>query len=177
MITAGKYISPLAGLCALLILTQCTAAGDDKFKKETEKEKETIKVVRETSRGGYGVISVEELKKLLDAKEDILVIDTMPYEESYKAAHIPSAKQFLFPVDEMKEWSSFETSGKSQEDYAALLGPAKERKIAVYCGFVKCGRSHNGAMWAVKLGYANVLRLPGGIYAWKGAGYPTEQVD
>jgi thiosulfate/3-mercaptopyruvate sulfurtransferase len=34
---------------------------------------------------------------------------------------------------------------------------------------VKCTRSHNGAMWAAKLGYTNVFRHPGGIFAWKGA--------
>ena len=46
----------------------------------------------------------------------------------------------------------------------------------VYCGFVKCTRSHNGAAWAVKLGYKNVYRYSGGIFAWRGAGYPIEEV-
>ena len=46
----------------------------------------------------------------------------------------------------------------------------------IYCGFVKCTRSHNGAMWAVKNGYTNVFRHPGGVFAWKGAKYPTEEV-
>jgi rhodanese-related sulfurtransferase len=31
-------------------------------------------------------------------------------------------------------------------------------------------------MWAMKLGYTNVLRHPEGIFSWKGAGYPTEGV-
>jgi rhodanese-related sulfurtransferase len=31
-------------------------------------------------------------------------------------------------------------------------------------------------MWAVTNGYANVYRHPGGIFAWKGAKYPTEEV-
>ena len=31
--------------------------------------------------------------------------------------------------------------------------------------------------WAKKLGYENVYRYPGGIYAWKGADYTTERVD
>jgi rhodanese-related sulfurtransferase len=46
-----------------------------------------------------------------------------------------------------------------------LLGPDKDRKIVFYCGFTKCTRSHNGALWAVKLGYTNVCRHPGGIKA------------
>jgi len=47
----------------------------------------------------------------------------------------------------------------------------------IYCGFVKCTRSHNGAVWARKLGYKNVLRYPGGIFAWKGAKYPVQGVE
>jgi hypothetical protein len=49
------------------------------------------------------------------------------------------------------------------------IGPDKNKLIVIYCGFVQCTRSHNGAMWAVKNGYPNVYRFPGGIFAWKGA--------
>jgi rhodanese-related sulfurtransferase len=86
------------------------------------------------------------------------------------------AKQFHFPIPDMVEWDSKETDGKSQEEYLKLLGPDKEKKIIVYCGFVKCTRSHNGALWAKKLGYKNVYRYPGGIYAWKGADNQVETV-
>ena len=48
--------------------------------------------------------------------------------------------------------------------------------IIVYCSFVKCTRSHNGAVWAVKLGYTDVYRYSGGIYAWKGAGFETDSL-
>ena len=41
--------------------------------------------------------------------------------------------------------------------------------IVVYCGFVKCARSHNAAVFAQDLGYTNVKRYAGGIYAWRGA--------
>jgi rhodanese-related sulfurtransferase len=112
---------------------------------------------------------------MIDSGKNVLIIDTMPYEASYKKAHIPGAEQFLFPIPEMKEWNTKETGGKTVEDFKALLGPDKNKTIVVYCGFVKCTRSHNGAMWAEKLGYKNVLRFPGGIFAWKGARYPTEK--
>ncbi|MBM4137012.1 MAG: rhodanese-like domain-containing protein, partial [Nitrospira sp.] len=46
----------------------------------------------------------------------------------------------------------------------------------IYCGFTKCTRSHNGAMWAVKLGYKNVYRYPGGIKGWVEADYPVDKV-
>ena len=59
---------------------------------------------------------------------------------------------------------------------AAVLDTDKNRLIVFYCGFTKCTRSHNAAMWAVKLGYKNVYRQPGGIKAWKEADYQVEQV-
>jgi thiosulfate/3-mercaptopyruvate sulfurtransferase len=114
---------------------------------------------------------------VLNSEKDVLVIDTMPYEASYKKGHIPTAQQFLFPIPEMTEWQTEETAGKSKDDFLQLLGPDKDRKIIVYCGFVKCTRSHNGAMWARKLGYTNVYRHPGGIFAWKGAQYQIEKVE
>ena len=57
------------------------------------------------------------------------------------------------------------------------MGDNKEKPIVIYCGFVKCTRSHNGADWAVKLGYKNVFRYPGGIFAWKGADFPIEKAE
>ena len=127
-----------------------------------------MKAVGEKERGGYKLISLQELKAKLDAKEDVLVVDTMPYEASYKKQHIPTAVQFEFPIPEMKTMDD-----GMERQYRALLGPDKGKMIVVYCGFVKCGRSHNGAMWAVKLGYTNVYRCLGGIRGWKEAGYPV----
>ena len=151
--------------------------GQNKFEKEVEKEQGAVKLARETVQGDYGLITTAELKKLIDSGKDILVIDTMPYEDSYKKNHIPGAKQFLFPIPPMETWDTKETGGKSQDDYTALLGTDKNKTIVVYCGFVKCTRSHNGAMWAKKLGYTKVLRHPGGIFAWKGAEYSTDSAE
>ena len=148
--------------------------GKNKFEKEVEKEQGAVKLAREAMSGGYELITTEELKKLIATNKDVLIIDTMPYEDSYKKSHIPGAEQFLFPIPAMETWDSKETGGKSQDDYAALLGGDTNKTIVVYCGFVKCTRSHNGALWAKKLGYSKVLRHPGGIFAWKGADYPTE---
>lgn len=150
--------------------------GANKFETELEKEKGAIKLVREIERGGYRIVGTEELKKWIDDGKDMLIVDTMPYADSYKKEHVPGAVQFLFPIPEMEKWDSKETDGKSQEEYLALLGPDKKRIIVIYCGFVKCTRSHNGAMWAKRLGYENVYRYPGGIFAWKGAGYTSEGV-
>ncbi len=164
----------VVGLFVVGMSASAFAFGTDKFKQELEKEQGAVKLLREVQQGGYGVVTTEELKGMIDAKKDILIIDTMPYVDSYKKNHIPGAKQFLFPIAEMQEWDMKETDGKTVEDFEALLGPDKDRTIVVYCGFVKCTRSHNGAVWAKKLGYTNVFRQPGGIFAWKGAGYPVD---
>jgi rhodanese-related sulfurtransferase len=148
--------------------------SENKFEKEITAENSAVKLVKEVVRGNYDVVKTDELKKWIDEKKDILIIDTMPYESSYKKNHIPGAKQFLFPIPDMDTWDTNGTDGKSQAEYEALLGADKNKTIVVYCGFVKCTRSHNGAMWAKKLGYKNVYRHPGGIFAWKGAGFPSE---
>ena len=150
---------------------------DNKFEKEVEKETGAVKLVREVQRGGYDVVTTQELKNWIDSGKDMVIVDTMPFEASYEKNHLPGAVQFLFPIPDMKQWDTRETGGKSQQDFIGSLGTDKNKTIVIYCGFVKCTRSHNGAAWAVKLGYKNVYRYPGGIFAWKGAKYPVEQVE
>lgn len=142
--------------------------------KELDRENIAVKFAKDVQRGGYNIVSTEELMKWIDEKKDMLIIDTMPYEDSYKKQHVPGAEQFLFPIPDMNEWDTKETDGKTKEDFISLLGTDKDKPIVVYCGFVKCTRSHNGAAWAVQLGYEKVYRYPGGIKAWKEAGYPVE---
>ncbi|WP_029893178.1 rhodanese-like domain-containing protein [Desulfohalovibrio reitneri] len=167
----------LLACLAMLAVLAAACGGDGKFAQEAETEKAAVKLVRDTARGGYDLVSSEQLKEWTDQGKDMLVVDTMPFEASYAKAHIPGAKQFLFPIPDMAEWSTEQTGGKSKQDFADLLGPDKSRTIVIYCGFVKCTRSHNGAAWAKRLGYENVYRHPGGIYAWKGLGYPVESVE
>jgi rhodanese-related sulfurtransferase len=167
----------LLGLLAAISTPASAALWDNKFDKELKKEAGAVKLVREVQKGGYDVVTTEELKAWIDAGKDMLIVDTMPYEDSYKKQHVPKAVQFLFPVAEMKDWDTKETNGKTLEDFQKLLGENKDKTIVIYCGFVKCTRSHNGATWAVKLGYNKVFRHPGGIFAWKGADYPVEKAD
>jgi rhodanese-related sulfurtransferase len=77
-----------------------------------------------------------------------------------------------FPIPEMTKLDD-----KTKSALEKLLGPDKNLTIVFYCGFVKCTRSHNAAMFAVKLGYKNVYRQPGGIKAWDEAGYPVEKAQ
>lgn len=168
---------------AFLVVLMCAAltlglvgSGLCFGKKELENEKNSVKFLGEVERGDYKIVTTDELKGWIDQKKDMLIVDTMPYEKSYKKNHIPGAVQFLFPIPEMTEWNTAETGNKTKEDFIKLLGSDKNKPVVIYCGFVKCTRSHNGAMWAVKLGYQNVYRYPGGIKAWKEAKYPTDEV-
>ena len=164
----------LAALCLTVVLS---ISGFDLFGgSEVELEGKAITLVREVQKGGYDVISTEELKKWMDEGKEMLIIDTMPYEASYKKNHIPGAVQFLFPIPDMNEWDMKETDGKSVEEFKALLGDDLDRTLVFYCGFVKCTRSHNGAAWARKLGYTNVYRQPAGIKGWSQADLPVATV-
>lgn len=91
-----KNIISMAAICALMF-SMVGCFGSDKFAQEVEKEKGAVKLVREIQRGGYDVITTQELKGLQDKGEEMVIIDTMPYEASYKKEHVPGAKQFLFP--------------------------------------------------------------------------------
>ena len=160
-------------LCSLLL--SAPAFADDKFAAETAKEIEAVKLARDTQAAGYNLLTVGELKTMMDEGKAMVIVDTMP-ESNFRKEHIPGAKNLLFPVPPMAAWDTKETAGKTEADYAALLGEDKELSVVVYCGFVKCTRSDNGALWARKMGYTKVYRLPGGVFAWKGAKYPVDSV-
>jgi thiosulfate/3-mercaptopyruvate sulfurtransferase len=165
-----KKISLTGLLTAILVLT-LSVAGWAWGTKELDTEKIAVNFAKEVARGGYKIVSTEELKSWVDQKKDMLIVDTMPYEDSYKKQHIPGAVQMEFPIPELTQLDE-----KRKADLEKLLGTNKDRLIVFYCGFTKCTRSHNGAMWAVKLGYKNVYRYPGGIKAWDEADYPVEKV-
>jgi thiosulfate/3-mercaptopyruvate sulfurtransferase len=158
-------------LCLAMVFGFTGAALAAWGTKELDTEKSAVTFAREVERGGYKVVATAELKAWIDQKKPMLIVDTMPFEASYKKQHVPGAVQMEFPIPEMTKLDD-----RTKAALEKLLGPDKNRLIVFYCGFVKCTRSHNGAMWAVRLGYRNVYRYPGGIKAWDEADYPIEQV-
>lgn len=161
----------LATLAASVALTTAgTALAGNSLLPETATEAVALKLAKEVQQGGYKLLSVAELKKMIDAKEDMVLIDAHPPEE-FRLAYVEGAINFGFQSNRSGKWEE-DALGKSQEDYRKVLGSDPNRKIVIYCGFTKCGRSHNAAMWAKKLGYTNLYRVPGGISAWMDAGYP-----
>jgi rhodanese-related sulfurtransferase len=164
-------VSFVLSVCCFFLLTAAVNSFGAWGSKELETETSAVKFANEVMRGSYKIVSTEELKKWIDEKKKMLIIDTMPYEDSYKKEHVPGAVQFEFPIPELTNLDE-----KTKEAFLKVLGTDKDLPIVIYCGFVKCTRSHNGAMWAVKLGYKNVYRYPGGIKAWMEADYPVEKV-
>ena len=161
---SASFVCVAMGL-AILTVTGTGWAAD----KELENEKIAVKFEREVERGGYKVVTTQELKSWIDQKKDMLIVDTMPA-DNFKKQHIPGAVNFLFERPELTQMSD-----KMRADFEELLGPNKDRTIVFYCGFTDCERSHNGGMWAMKLGYKNVYRQPGGIKGWLEAGYPVQK--
>ena len=168
---AGKSLIGLF-LVTVFITGLATSALAAWGTKELDTEQSAVTFAREVQKGGYNIITTKELKGWIDDKKAMLIVDTMPFEASYKKQHVPGAAQMEFPVPEMTTLDE-----KTQANLVKLLGPDKDRLIVFYCGFVKCTRSHNGAMWAVKLGYKNVYRYPGGIKAWDEADFTIEKVE
>ncbi len=152
-------------------LTTSAYAGNSLIK-ETDVEAIALKVASDTMQAGYKLISVADLKAMIDVKEDFVLIDAHPKNE-FDLAYVDGAINFGFQSKRAGKWEDDMTvKGATQDDYRAALGADKGKKIVIYCGFTKCGRSHNAAAWAMELGYTNVYRAPGGISAWMDAGYP-----
>lgn len=139
---------------------------------ETATEQVALKVAREVAEGGYKLLAVKDLKDMVDIKEDMVLIDAHPKIER-DLAYIDGAINIGFKSNRSAsgKWEDDIEDGHTQEAYRAALGPNLGKKIVIYCGFTKCGRSHNAAMWAKKLGYTNIYRVPGGMSAWMDAGY------
>ena len=157
--------------CVVLCVVGC---GTNKFEQELTIEDSSVKFAREAVSGQYAILSTADVRKLRDEGADLLLLDAMPAASSFDLAHIPGAVNFEFPKEPMDQWDDESMPGRTKEAYRQILGDDLDRLIVVYCGFVKCARSHNAAVFARELGYTNVKRYAGGIYAWRGAGFGAE---
>jgi hypothetical protein len=101
---------------------------------------------------GIPQVSVQELKRKLDAKEDVFVVDVREPHEY----HIANLGDAVIPVGDI-------------ERRASELADKKNSEIVVYC---KAGvRSQKAALTLKQAGFTNISNLTGGILAW------AEQID
>ncbi len=103
---------------------------------------------------GIPQVSVEELKRKLDAKEDIFVLDVREPHE-YQIANLGAT---LIPLGEV-------------ERRVGELAAQKDREVVVHCR--SGGRSQKAALMLKNAGFTNVSNLAGGIGAWSDKIDPT----
>lgn len=106
---------------------------------------------------GIAEISVEQVKRLLDDKSPVLVIDVREKEET-AGGILPGAKPIVRGFLELK---------------IENLEPKRDREIILYCG--GGSRSALASASLTAMGYKNVSSMKGGYSAWQHAGYPIEQ--
>lgn len=173
------FLSLVLGATLALSLSACSAGGQSaapansdlpgsaRDGSEVTIEQTAMRFKDAVEEGQYKVISTEDFKKKVDAKEDMLIIDTMPA-SSWEKNRVPGALNAELPV------KMDEVTPEQREAFVKALGTDKNKEIILYCGFVKCERSHVGALIAHEEGFTNVVRHPGGIGAWLEAGYEVE---
>jgi rhodanese-related sulfurtransferase len=116
-------------------------------------DKTPEQIVRE-AKAAINEVSVEEVKKMIDNKADIILLDVRDREE-YETGHIPGA---------------INISRGSLDFKVNLIIPDKNKKIIVYCGLDLRGPLATKSL--NDLGYKKAVNMIGGLKAWKEAGYP-----
>lgn len=115
----------------------------------------TGKLVQE-ARNSTKQVPITELKKVLDADEDIVLLDVRTPRE-YEAVHIPGAINVSRGLLEFSIWS---------------VVPAKDEKIYVYC---KSGaRAALATKQLNEFGYKNAVAVATGMAEWTKSGYPVQ---
>ena len=105
-------------------------------------------------KGGLIGVDVAHIKKLVDSKANVVIIDSRPKKRKYDKGHIPGAISiFDKDFDKLKD----------------QLPADKATPLYFYCGGLKCKLSPSSAEKAIALGYTKVYVVPGGYPAWKKA--------
>lgn len=105
--------------------------------------------------GNLVAVSIPQLKKLLDAREPLTLVDARPKERKYDKGHIPGA--ISLPDSQFDKLA------------AQLLPADKAAALYFYCEGLECKLSNDSAEKAVKLGYTNVKVVPEGWPGWEKA--------
>jgi len=117
-------------------------------------DKTLEQIVRE-AKAAIQEVSITEVKKMIDTKEDIILLDVRDKEE-YETGHIPGAINISRGTLELK---------------SHLIIPDKTKKIIVYCGLDL--RSPLATKSLNDFGYKNAVNMIGGLKAWREEGYPV----
>jgi len=122
---------------------------------------------------GEALITVEELKRLLDAQDPKLVVLAVAEPVSYMAGHIPTSINVWRPDYELKIGQPYPFEGmlldlEGFQRFARELGIDNDTKLVVYDEKYDA----TSLWWAFYLyGKTDVRVLDGGYPAWKAAGH------
>ncbi len=103
-------------------------------------------------KGHMAAVSVPFIKKLLDEKSPMTLIDSRPKERKYDKGHIPGAVSL--PDTQFDKLA------------AERLPADKNSALYFYCEGLTCKLSTDSAEKAIKLGYTNVKVVPEGYPLW-----------
>lgn len=154
----------VVGIMSLALVGSASAQTSPKGL-EVPIEKAAVKFAADVKDGGYKIIDTDELKKWLDEGKKVTIVSTLPVADDKAIGTLPGAVNGAMPKTEK------ELTPADKDNLLKAAGDDKEKIIVIYCGFVACRRSHIGAKILVENGFQNVYRYPGGIIAWKEAGY------
>jgi len=101
-------------------------------------------------------ITAAALKKKLDDKEDIVLINTLP-KEYFDKKHIPGS--INIPTGDLETIAPSKLQDLKQE-------------IIVYCANKECQASPRAGRKLEALGYTHVIDFEDGMQGWEDAGYP-----
>ena len=104
--------------------------------------------------GNYPGVSADWVKKQIDKKASMVLIDSRPKRKKYDKGHIPTA--ISIPDSQF---------AKMQDQLPA----DKATPLVFYCGGLKCRLSHKSAKKAIDLGYTKVKVFAEGYPAWVAA--------
>ena len=116
-----------------------------------------------TSIPGARVIKSLELKGLLDANKQVVVIDVL---DSKTRTTVPGA--YWMPGAGDSRFYGAEIS-RFAAALDKLLGGDKNRPVVFVCLSSECWESYNACLHAIDAGYKDVLWYRGGTNAWAGA--------
>jgi len=151
----NRLVALFVVLAAALMLGGCAATqpkavtADDLVKNRTAMLTE--------ARAAVPQISIEELKQMIDAKEEFILIDARDPDE-WSIGLI--------------DYKNVVTISRGKMEFVAPARYAVNDRIIVYC---KTGaRSSFTSKALYDLGYTNVTNVTTGMDAWMGAGYPVK---
>ncbi len=124
-----------------------------------------------TSIPGARVIKTLELKALLEANKNVVVVDVL---DSKTRKSIPGA--FWMPGAGDGQFFAAETSRFSAA-LEKLTGGDKTRPIVFLCLSSECWLSYNASLHALEAGYKDVIWYRGGTNSWTGASLEWKKLE